>query len=323
MDRPASFCPVNRHGSFVKIVQLPHRHKYIAGTSLMLLVIYIYHVHLFRGRDDCNTRFTGSILQDKSIQNTATAVSNLPKLDLETSYLNHSQLIDGWMCPVHHKVGQYLSNKQLESGVSGLIGEIGVHHGKYFFSLATNLVANEYAVAFDVFEDQNLNIDGSGQGSLKIFMEHASRIGFPSDSIKVEKGDSNSINPKRLEAISATSYRIFSVDGGHTRGTTLNDLFLAQSVLHKKGFVVLDDFVNSDWLGVVDGLFTFVNKCNGELKPFLWLCNKLYLSHESHHHFFYENIQKMGTIKCSSQNNTHESRFQIKNYRVCVAKETG
>ena len=141
--------------------------------------------------------------------------------------------------------------------------------------------------------------------------------------IKVEKGDSNSITSKRLKAISDTSYRIFSVDGGHTRETTLNDLFLAQSVLHKQGFVVLDDFVNSEWLGVVDGLFTFINKCNGGLKPFLWLCNKLYLSHESLHQFFYDSVQKMGAIKCSSMSNIHESRYKVNGYKVCVVKETG
>lgn len=308
----------------------PYRkHTYIAWTPLCALLLLSISLVCREGEkekgigsnDECKTRFHTSLLQD---QNTSGTVSGLPKSGLENSYLNHSHGIGGWMSPIHHQVAQYLSKQQIDAGVSGLIGEIGVHHGKYFFSLATNLVAPEYAVAFDVFEDQNLNVDGSGQGSLQIFMEHASSIGFPRESIKVEKGDSNSITSERLKAISASSYRIFSVDGGHTRETTLNDLFLAQSVLHTQGFAVLDDFVNPEWLGVVDGLFTFMNKCNGGLKPFLWLCSKLYLSHESFHHFYFDSVQKMGAVKCSSmQSNMHESRYKVNGYKVCVARETG
>lgn len=309
----------SRTTPFLRITNLPY--------LLIVLVLFKFDNIIYKKREtleeDCKTGLKHSILQDQKLKNTSGSVFHMPKSDLEISYLNHSQSIDGWMCPIHHHIVKYLSNLQLESGVSGLIGEIGVHHGKYFFSLATNLDASEYAVAFDLFEDQDLNIDGSGQGSLKIFMEHASSIGFPADSIKVEKGDSNSLNPKRLKKISSASYRIFSVDGGHTRKTTVNDLFLAQAVLHKRGFVVLDDFVNPDWLGVVDGLFTFINKCNGGLKPFLWLCNKLYLSHEAQHQVFLEHIQKMEAIKCSSSSKMHRSRYEIKDFKVCVAQETG
>lgn len=275
-----------------------------------------------RGRSqsrECSSRFTSKILKDRTSQSKP---AQARKVELSTAYLNHTASIDGWMCPIHHHVVKSLSDAQTGLSISGLIGEIGVHHGKFFFSLATNLVPDEYAVAFDIFEEQSMNVDGSGNGSLEIFNDHAKKIGFDTEAIQVVKGDTNHITDTHLKKVSATSYRIFSIDGGHTRATTLNDLFLAQSILHNAGFTVLDDFINDGWLGVVDGLFTYINKCNSELRPFLWLCNKLYLSHKSWQNFYLEQVKSFKMIKCSSTSNIHDSRFSINQYKVCVVQET-
>lgn len=291
-----------------------------SAIILILLIVkkYINQDYYFLATDkECMRRIPAGLLADKQEQS-----GQRSALNLEERYLNHTSSIDGWMSPVHHKIVKYLSDEQFKLGIRGLIGEIGVHHGKFFFSLATNLDSSEYAVAFDVFEDQQYNVDGSGKGSLKKFMKHAKAIGFPKHSIKIEKGDSNLITQERLKDLSWFSYRMFSVDGGHTRETTINDLFLAESVLHKKGFVILDDFINSDWLGVLDGFSVYTNRCNSDLRPFLWLNNKLYLASKSQHAMYLNIVENMPMIKCTSSTSMHISRYSIKGFSVCVARET-
>jgi hypothetical protein len=46
--------------------------------------------------------------------------------------------------------------------VFGAVGEIGVHHGKFFMPIAGYALQEESAVALDLFEDQSQNFDGSG-----------------------------------------------------------------------------------------------------------------------------------------------------------------
>lgn len=147
---------------------------------------------------ECKSRFTGRILQDSISQSRPAGVK---AFDLSEKYLVYTSSIDGWMDPIHHYVVKSLSDAQSSQSISGLIGEIGVHHGKFFFSLATNLMPGEYAVAFDVFDNQTMNVDGSGNGSLKIFKGHAKIIGFSTESIRVEMGDSNAITERQLKDI--------------------------------------------------------------------------------------------------------------------------
>jgi hypothetical protein len=299
------------------------------GLLLVLLFVWFEITHFPFGtprgsRRDCMIsvpRVRKGILRDENRGGDFTQGLNVQATKRrEENYLNHTQDIEGWMHPLHHRVVKYLSEAQIEAGVIGLIGEIGVHHGKFFYSLATNLDhESEYAVAIDVFEDQLFNVDGSGHGSMDRFIEHGAAMGFPKEIIKIEKADSTQIAASRLKDISSFSYRIFSVDGGHAKETTLNDLHLAEALLHENGFVVLNDFVNPDWMGVADGFFQYVNQCSSGLKPFLWLYNKLYLAPEHSHGFYLRSVEGFAAIKCTSQSGMHQSRFSISGSRVCVA----
>ena len=51
---------------------------------------------------------------------------------------------------------------QQESGITGDILEIGVRDGKFFIGLSFFLGEDERALAIDLFEAQEFNIDGSG-----------------------------------------------------------------------------------------------------------------------------------------------------------------
>ena len=72
-----------------------------------------------------------------------------------------------------------LAASQLDMGVYGGVAEIGVHHGMSFVPLcllnADAGAERSLAVAIDVFEHQERNLDGSGAGDREIFMGNVAR----------------------------------------------------------------------------------------------------------------------------------------------------
>jgi hypothetical protein len=58
------------------------------------------------------------------------------------------------------------------NGVGGNIAEFGVHHGLFLFLLNTLRNDGEACFAIDVFDEQGLNVDYSGRGSLAVFLSH-------------------------------------------------------------------------------------------------------------------------------------------------------
>lgn len=83
--------------------------------------------------------------------------------------------VGGWLFPYSARFIDSLLALQLESGVRGAVGEIGVHHGKLFILLALGRRPDEAAFAIDVFGDQHLNTDASGAGDRDIFVANTRR----------------------------------------------------------------------------------------------------------------------------------------------------
>jgi hypothetical protein len=50
------------------------------------------------------------------------------------------------------------------------VGEIGVHHGKFFIPIAGNALQAEPAIAMDLFDNQGANVDASGVGCVVLVM---------------------------------------------------------------------------------------------------------------------------------------------------------
>ena len=50
--------------------------------------------------------------------------------------------------------------------------EIGVHHGQFFIALNQLIPSNFTSYAIDVFDNQQLNIDKSGEGNKSKFIEN-------------------------------------------------------------------------------------------------------------------------------------------------------
>ena len=46
--------------------------------------------------------------------------------------------------------------------------------------------------------------------------------------------------------------RLFSVDGGHTAELARHDMLTADGAIGEQGIIILDDFFNEAWPGVLD-----------------------------------------------------------------------
>jgi hypothetical protein len=183
--------------------------------------------------------------------------------------------VRGWL---HRSTAVYLSAievLQRELGIDGDVCEIGVHHGKSFLCLALGLPAGHKAVAIDLFENRALNVDHSGWGDRAILERNLAAHGagtnvtiIAADSMKLD--EVGFLSPGRR-------FRLFSIDGGHTPAVTCNDLFVAERTIADRGLVILDDFLNPRWLGVITGLFRYWSS-SGALMPVAALPGKLLLT---------------------------------------------
>lgn len=155
----------------------------------------------------------------------------------------------------------------------GSVVEIGVHHGKYFLALASMAAPGEKALAIDLFEHgQKLNIDASGSGSHEIVLDHARKIGMT--NVHTLAGDSMRMTIHNLTAF--IPVRAFSVDGGHYAQATMSDMLLAKCAVGRKGYFMVDDFVNQECAIVADGVFRFMH-AHKDHGPFFWGCKKFSL----------------------------------------------
>jgi SAM-dependent methyltransferase len=183
--------------------------------------------------------------------------------------------VKGWL---NRSTAAYMSSievLQREQGIDGDVCEIGVYHGKSFLCLALGLPRHQRAVAIDVFEDQSLNLDRSGQGDREVLQLHLLQLGA-GDNVDIVKTSSLELaNNGFIDA--GRRFRMFSIDGGHTVDITANDLRVAERTVIDDGVVILDDFLNPHWLGVMTGLFEYWQH-GGTLTPAAVIPGKLVLA---------------------------------------------
>ncbi|KAL7558360.1 hypothetical protein ACA910_004025 [Epithemia clementina (nom. ined.)] len=188
-------------------------------------------------------------------------------------------------------------------GIFGTVGEIGVHHGRFTSFLYMTAQETEPLIAVDLFEAlQDENVDMSGMGSLKRFVESLSLYGLGESDVQTFTTSSLDLDVEGSSWLAdKPGIRLLSVDGGHTAEITRNDLRLAFCNLLPGGIVVLDDWFNPPWPGVVEGFFQFANLDNHiglndhaasaaaaaepqVVYPFLLCENKLYLTNDREAH---------------------------------------
>ena len=149
----------------------------------------------------------------------------------------------------------------------GDIAEIGVHQGKMFCSIVQLLRPGERALAIDLFENQDENVDNSGCGNRVKFEENLSRCVGPAWK---EVVDVWAINSKVLipSDFNGRKIRIFSIDGGHTSDYVLHDLEVAQHVMvEDMPLIVVDDYYHTGWHGVFQGTNHFLRRHGDAWKP--------------------------------------------------------
>lgn len=195
------------------------------------------------------------------------------------SYLRHGQReIGGWLFPYSARFIDDLASLQLDSGVQGAVGEIGVHHGKLFILMALARQPGEKGIAIDVFDDQHLNLDSSGAGDRAIFEDNLRRWVSDTGDVTILQRSSFDVTPGDI-LDSVGPLRLASIDGGHTEDCVVNDFGLIESVLAPKGVVILDDYFNEYWPDVASGVARYMMEPAAKLRPFAVTPNKTYFTY--------------------------------------------
>jgi len=189
--------------------------------------------------------------------------------------------VEGWIEPGALAMTTLLDRLQVAAGVRGGLAEIGVHHGRYFIALRLLARPGERSLALDIFEDQHLNVDRSGEGSRERLTANLTRHSGSLDGVEILKADSLTVRPEHVLQRLGGPVRIFSVDGSHTAIHTESDIRLAAAVLAPGGVVIVDDIFNPEWPGVLAGVEAFFHgkDCQG-LVPIIATDNKLILCRE-------------------------------------------
>ena len=193
--------------------------------------------------------------------------------------------VEGWLGDRMWQVINVFGTILDANGVRGNVVEFGVHHGLFLFLLSTIRNGDEQCFAVDVFEDQILNIDCSGRGSLATFLAHIETfMASERQFFKIVQRDTMSFSIAEVtDLFGRNGVKFFSVDAGHTVQHTCNDLSLAQEVLAPGGIVALDDYMSTHWPGVTEGFYRYMNYRNRRLNPLLCFQNKLFLTTVSEH----------------------------------------
>jgi hypothetical protein len=207
---------------------------------------------------------------------------------------------------------------QHEAGIFGSVGEMGVRHGGFFIVLQSYALRHEPAVAIDLFNEQHLNVDGSGftkTGHLGPFSTSMDKVGLNISAIQLIVGDTVVLTAETFVKRGIPKFRFLSVDAGHTLEQTLHDLTLAACVVADGGIVVLDDYINGHWLGVVQAAIHFTTG-QDQLVPFMWLANKLYFTTKEWHKTYLDKIFKSSSFACNLSK-THVSRHSLNEFQLC------
>ena len=95
----------------------------------------------------------------------------------------------------------------------GNVADVGVDHGKLFILLCLLRSPKETAVAVDLFEDQDRNVDQSGAGNRERLTSNI-RHHADMSGVIFEGRDSLQLDSNSLISVVGGRIRLFSIDGG-------------------------------------------------------------------------------------------------------------
>jgi hypothetical protein len=184
-------------------------------------------------------------------------------------YLDDTRTVEGWFFPVDAYLFAFVDEVQRREGIGGNLFEIGVHHGKTAIFLARMQREGEALGVCDVFDQQELNRDRSGEGNRAIFDRN-----LAGHELNVFPKLSSELTP----ADTTTRCRFFHIDGGHRPEDVVNDLEVASRAVLPDGVVAVDDLFNPNWPGVGEGFYRFVDANPDLFVPIVIGGNKVLLA---------------------------------------------
>ncbi len=202
--------------------------------------------------------------------------------------------VHGWVYP--GAIAALAACNELSVSISGEKGgacEIGVHHGRFFLALLSCVPRGSKNLAIDVFDMQEFNIDGSGLGAKDKFIENLERFHGGHEDVAIVTADSLSLGAPDIARFEEEfgKFRLFSVDGGHTKVHARNDVRMAEALVANGGLVIVDDFFHPDWPGVTQGLFDYFSYDCAKLAPICIAGRKLFLTTVSTHARFIDPLR--------------------------------
>jgi hypothetical protein len=212
-------------------------------------------------------------------------------------YVNSLAKIGGWLNETTALAIIEALWLQERAGFTGDLGEIGVFQGKSFLALAAGARSGERLLAVDIFDTPGVaaerpeyDVVAYGQGNEAKFRTNLDEY-FPEAEVSVIARSSSDLRGRERE-FGLGGLRFLSIDGGHTRQLTVNDLCIADAGLTDNGLCCLDDIINPHWLGVISGLFEFLESRPG-LVPVALFPNKLFLSRPALKPFYADAFRRL------------------------------
>lgn len=210
---------------------------------------------------------------------------------LESYKTNGFHKVEGWCSEALFETIDILASCGVNKNGGAL--EIGIHHGKLFILLNCVIEKKFRSYAIDVFENQDLNIDKSGYGSLYHFKSNLEKYDrHKGENVDIISGDSIDYGLNLENRIGRSTLRFISIDGGHTAEHTISDLILSNILINNEGIVILDDILNYHWTGVIEGVFKFLER-KPTLVPFGIGHNKLYMCKLSYKKYYFDLFEKL------------------------------
>jgi hypothetical protein len=194
---------------------------------------------------------------------------------MKYNYRNRRK-IKGWLSEIDNVIIETILVHQNKIDIRGGTAEIGLHHGKSFIPLCLHLKSGERAYGVDLFDNQELNLDSSGNGSKDRVIKNLALFGIEQNHYVLDGRSSGQVKAQDIQE-RAGKIRFFSIDGGHWEEIVRNDLELASKLLVDGGVIAIDDYLRPDWPGVASGFHEWYRKNKSEYQIFAIGFNKAYL----------------------------------------------
>lgn len=193
--------------------------------------------------------------------------------------------VKGWCNPLLWQSIYPFAEIHRKAGVNKPIAEIGVFHGKFFIGLMKTVDATVGHHAIDVFSMQQFNLDAAGVGNLAKFKENIQLCGEAHSAVTFMERDSLTLTDRDILDIRERTggFSMFSVDGCHQVEHTIIDTRTAMRLTIPEGLIFVDDYYNSSWPGVQEGIAKLYHTDTPTFVPLAYTCNKLFLCHISFH----------------------------------------